>query len=310
MRYVPNLIPTKSKVLHDYFKGSPTKSIQANGLSIFLYWLLGLLFFAIAILYIIHPILLLLFSILGLITFPPGNRWLERIFRFQYTIKAKSISILAVCIIAFPLVIHYGKIDKIIAQKQEYESQIKAEQKKEDQIKEQKAEEIRLDSLRFYTESSNNKKPEEALKQLEHALIFTTSKSEIDEIKKIKIKILFERILALVNAGKYKKALPELNDLISKTNSNSELLYNRAICYSKTGNIQEAVNDCNKAISLGNKNAENLYDKINPIKKRVSYYVTRCCDGSTSNSSGRGTCSHHGGVCDWNEPVYEEYRKY
>jgi len=24
---------------------------------------------------------------------------------------------------------------------------------------------------------------------------------------------------------------------------------------------------------------------------------TKCCDGTTSSSTGRGTCSHHGGVC-------------
>ena len=27
--------------------------------------------------------------------------------------------------------------------------------------------------------------------------------------------------------------------------------------------------------------------------------ATRCCDGSYSSSSGRGTCSHHGGVCNF-----------
>jgi len=25
--------------------------------------------------------------------------------------------------------------------------------------------------------------------------------------------------------------------------------------------------------------------------------VTQCCDGTTSSSTGQGTCSHHGGVC-------------
>src|SRR5690606_41486298 len=92
--------------------------------------------------------------------------------------------------------------------------------------------------------------------------------------------------------------------------SNDELLYSRALCYSKSGQTADAVRDCRKAMKLGNKEANKLHEKINPIKKRIAYYVTRCCDGTTSNAKGRGACSHHGGVCNWNEPVYEEYRKY
>jgi tetratricopeptide (TPR) repeat protein len=84
----------------------------------------------------------------------------------------------------------------------------------------------------------------------------------------------------------------------------------RAICFEKLHKRQEVVNDLKKAIALGNEEASLLYDKINPIKKKIAYYVTRCCDGSTSNAKGRGACSHHDGVCNWNDPVYTEYRDY
>lgn len=134
--------------------------------------------------------------------------------------------------------------------------------------------------------------------------------SDKERITKEQINISSIKTFDLVKAGKYQKALPELNNLIAQDVTNSDLLYNRAICYSKSGKIQEAVNDCKAAIQLSNKDAEKLHDKINPIKKRVSYYITRCCDGGTSNAKGRGACSGHGGVCNWNEPVYEEYRKY
>lgn len=53
------------------------------------------------------------------------------------------------------------------------------------------------------------------------------------------------------------------------------------------------------------------------IEKKVKYknvivgYCTKCKDGtrSPSCSTGKGTCSHHGGVLQWNAPVYER-KKY
>ena len=32
----------------------------------------------------------------------------------------------------------------------------------------------------------------------------------------------------------------------------------------------------------------------------IELFSTTCCDGSSSTSTGRGTCSHHGGVCSGN----------
>ncbi|MCB0465796.1 MAG: DUF3761 domain-containing protein [Aequorivita sp.] len=111
-------------------------------------------------------------------------------------------------------------------------------------------------------------------------------------------------------ARNYKESIKLYSTLIDNRFSESDNYYQRALCLDKIKKRQEAVNDLRQAMSLGNLEAEKLYNKINPIKKRVSYYVTRCCDGTTSSSKGRGTCSHHGGVCNWNEPIYEEYRKY
>lgn len=43
------------------------------------------------------------------------------------------------------------------------------------------------------------------------------------------------------------------------------------------------------------------------IEKTIVEYRTLCRDGeySPSNAKGRGACSHHGGVEDWNAPVYD-----
>ena len=40
-----------------------------------------------------------------------------------------------------------------------------------------------------------------------------------------------------------------------------------------------------------------------PTPKPQRTYTTRvgaiCCDGTRSSATGRGACSHHGGVCEW-----------
>ena len=46
--------------------------------------------------------------------------------------------------------------------------------------------------------------------------------------------------------------------------------------------------------------------------KEIVGYCTLCNDGthSPSCSTGRGTCSHHGGVAQWNAPIYSKVPHY
>ena len=46
--------------------------------------------------------------------------------------------------------------------------------------------------------------------------------------------------------------------------------------------------------------------------KEITGYCTLCNDGtrSPSCSTGRGTCSHHGGVAQWNAPIYSDVPHY
>lgn len=47
---------------------------------------------------------------------------------------------------------------------------------------------------------------------------------------------------------------------------------------------------------------------LRELTAKTKYYIqSRCCDGSTSSSTGRGTCSHHGGVCRTEHVPYKEY---
>lgn len=176
----------------------------------------------------------------------------------------------------------------------------------EQEIVDEKLEEARLDSLNYYLTSSDenrlSKKNDLAILYLDSAL----SVSKYDETDSI----ISKRALILYESKRYDDAISDYSELINSEYDRVNTHYYRALCYQGQHKTQEVVDDLRLAISLGNTEAEELHEKINPLRKRVAYYITRCCDGSTSTATGRGACSHHGGVCDWNEPVYEEYRKY
>lgn len=310
MRYVPDLIPENFRVLQNYFKGDVYEPRKSNLLLTIIGWIFGLFFLIGAFGSISHPIITILFGLLGFILIPAGHHWIEKKMRFRLKTKIKSILIALIFFVSIPLVGHYNSIDKQEALELKHKTEQEAKQKQEVDKKEQERKDSFNYHIQLIAKLKQEHKIDDATKQIGFASDFALTQAEKSLISKEKIGISSIRTLDLVKAGKYQTALPELNDLIAQDSSNSDLIYNRAICYSKTGKIQEAVTDCKSAIQFGNLDAEKLHDKINPIKKRIAYYVTRCCDGSTSSAKGRGACSRHGGVCDWNEPVYEEYRKY
>ncbi|WP_456311834.1 tetratricopeptide repeat protein [Pseudomonas shirazensis] len=310
MKYVPNLIPEEYKVLKHYFKVNKHHSKKNKYSLDFLRWLGGIFFILFALLSLKHPLLTLLLGFLGFIISPTGHNWVEKKFQFKLTTKIKSVLASSILLFSLPLLVHYISVDK----KEAHLAKLKSEKEKKERVEFQRKEKIRNDSLTYYinlsSQFADRHQTDEALKKLKAATLFSKLPSDAERILIEENKISVIKTFDLVKAEKYKLALPELNVLILKEGNNPNLFYNRALCFSKTGSIKEAVSDCLKAMNLGDKKADKLYNKINPIKRRISYYVTRCCDGSTSSSSGRGTCSHHGGVCDWSEPVYEEYRKY
>jgi tetratricopeptide (TPR) repeat protein len=310
MRYVPHLIPGKSKVLPDYFKGDIYGGRKKSKLSSAIGWIIGTISFIGAIASTDDPLLAVLLAVIGLLLIPPGHRFIEKIFRFRFTTGIKIFFLVALIIPVIPLIDRLDKVHKeqVAQQKTNEEREAKERSAADNKNKERK------DSLAFYIQSSKKFQAEHkidlAQRQLGLATTFATESSDKDEIAKERSNIASMKIMGLVKAGKYGVALPELSDLLVQNSNNPSLLYQRAICYSKTGKMQEAVNDCKEAMKLGSPEAEKLHEKINPLRKKVAYYVTRCCDGSTSSATGRGACSHHSGVCNWSEPVYEEYRKY
>ena len=310
MKYLPYLIPKKSKVLPDYFKESEQINYTENSTIKSVLYIISSILFFLGLWSLPYPALALILIIIALALFPPSHRWLEKTGQFEFNRKIQIGVILLLFCFYIPLKVHYNSVDEkfALAQKLQKEKAEKAEQKK---IAEQKRIHDSLDThIIIIDKLIAAKKYNNALEEISLTHKFISNKVEENALLNRKSQIALNNSKELIKSGKYQKALPEINNLILNDPNNSELLLNRAICLSKTGKTEEAVTDLKKSIKLGNTDASKLHDKINPIKKRVAYYVTKCCDGSESSAKGRGACSHHGGVCDWNEPVYEEYRKY
>ena len=53
------------------------------------------------------------------------------------------------------------------------------------------------------------------------------------------------------------------------------------------------------------------YETITTYERQITGYCTLCNDGTYSPScaTGRGACSHHGGVAEYNAPIYSEVPK-
>lgn len=124
--------------------------------------------------------------------------------------------------------------------------------------------------------------------------------------------ILLERKAEALLAGRnYQQALPVFDSLLADNGSDPDYLYKRALCYVGLDNIRKAVADLKPGFDNGDTAAVRLYNFINPLKKRQVGTQIRCRDSTISHSRHRqGTCSYHGGVLNWEEPVYKEYREY
>lgn len=308
MKYLSKLIPEKSKVLSEYFKPKPGKGEVKPEKYKLLFSIAGALFAVFAFYFIKHLPLFMLLGFLAFISFPYGKEWIERKLVFKLTPSINIGAYLLFITLLIPLIIHYKAIDKEelrLAQIKE-----KAEQQAQQlaAIKEQ----ARKDSLELFIKAAETAgtNTENAKLQLQQASRFLLTDSETVRYTALERNIINTSASRYFKAKQYKKALKEYATLISFNKANPEAYYQRAYCYYKLGKVREAVADLNHSKDLGYELASTLYNKVNPLKRRISYYVTRCCDGSTSDAKGNGACSWHGGVCNWNDPVYEEYRKY
>ncbi len=308
MKYVPNLIPREHRVLPDYFKQSPKPDVPGASPYQLLEYVGAGIFFLVGLSALPHLVMFLLSCLIGFILLPYGQSLLEKWLSFRMTGKIKLGACLMLCLIQTPFYAHYHKLDMEAQQIAQAEKERQYLLKKEEERKEM----ARRDSLVLYLGLAdtfeNESKYDSALLSLDRADFFANQ----GETGSRKDAVVSKLARKLIEEKRYADAISALIPPLFRNPDNRDLLYDRAVCYAKTGDKAAAVTDAKRAIELGHAEAQALYDQINPIKKRVAYYQTMCCDGtpSPSNAKGRGACSHHGGVCNWNEPVYEEYREY
>lgn len=322
MKYIPHLIPEHARVLPGYFKIMPAAQPSSRGnLGKILLWILGIFFGLLALATLIHPLLSLLWALCCLIILPPGHRFLERKLRFRLTPTIKTFSLLFLIAGAFILGIHYAvaehgdALQQQTKEKQEQAAQAIVDRNKQaEQALYNKTEQQRIDSIALLLQQSRQsieaRRWNEASSRLQQAQQYARNNAERNEIGAVQIALQTGRSQELIKGGKYQAALTLIDSLFTAGAGNTKLRYNRALCCSKTGKTAEAVAELKSLMKDGNGEAERLHEKINPLRKKVVGYETLCCDGTTSGARGRGACSHHGGVCDWNHPIYEEYRKY
>ncbi len=107
------------------------------------------------------------------------------------------------------------------------------------------------------------------------------------------------------NSRKYEKAIKQYEICSKAKKASSRVEYSLAQCYTLTGKTKAALPHYKLAADGGHKKACEKYRELTAVTKY--YSSTLCCDGSTSESTGRGTCSHHGGVCGIKRTPYKEY---
>ena len=213
--------------------------------------------------------------------------------------KLKIILLILPLLIAFFLFRSYNqqKIEKLRVEKLAAEAQkLKSEEERIQLLK---------DSSNFYLKlaisSSENKKLENTLKYLDSSLV----------VYPLNYEAQFQKGIILQKNKRYQEALNIFNDISNKTDQFSyDLFLIKGHSLLKMNRKKEAIASFYKASQLGNREAKLFYEKLNPLVKKVIGYRTKCCDGTYSKAKGKGACSHHGGVCNWNEPIYSETRKY
>jgi tetratricopeptide (TPR) repeat protein len=101
------------------------------------------------------------------------------------------------------------------------------------------------------------------------------------------------------------KAISYYKKVVNLDSSNVSAYNKIASLYIKNKRKKSAIKYYRVAANKGSSEAcENLRE----LTAKTKYYTRSvCCDGTTSGSTGRGTCSHHGGVCGYEKVPYKEY---
>ncbi|WP_341900215.1 hypothetical protein [Fluviicola taffensis] len=311
MKYFPHLIPEEHRVLKDHFKGKSEPEKKTNEFARIVSIVLGILLIICALIPAVtfFPFSLVLITT-GMLLFPKANKAIAKQLKLRLTNQVRIILGGTLLLINVLFGLKFVQVRSELIHKAEVQLQLDLKAHQDAEAKELR----RNNSLETYLAKTDSfaavHQPDQALLALVSAEKFVLYDSEKDVVVQKRLQLFMSKATDLINNRKYPDAIEILNQAYQIDEKNSEIIYQRALCYSKSKNIRAAVTDCLLAMELGNKQAEQLHEQINPIRKKIIGYETLCNDGTTSDARGRGACSHHGGVANWNHPVYEEYRKY
>lgn len=306
MSYIPDLIPKEHKVLPAYFKPSNVASKTAPTNETSLYFILSIILFISAVFNFNRFFFALPLAFAGFIFTPMGKRWLEKQGRFNLTSIIRLTLGAALFVLCVPLFSYYEGVEA----EEHHQKEVRHQQALVFTRDSLQKDSIRQDSLRYYASKSLKSNPEVGLRTLLVAEHFTATDSDRRLIEQTTQIVQLKLAQRQISEGHYKQALTLLDTLNAQIPEDPEILYQRALCHMHVGQMGMAAGDLAIALNKGSLKAKKLYNKVNPIRRRVIGYTTLCSDGSTSSASGRGACSWHGGVADWNHPIYEESRKY
>lgn len=306
MPYIPDLIPKESKIVPEYFAKQSQLLPKCKAAGNTGQVLLGLLFLAVAVFNIRYVGFALLFALLAVSCTGAGKRWLESAGRFSLAGAARLVIYGIMFLVSVPVFLTYKHQDEVDAAERVVAHQ-QALQFTADSLK---ADSGRQRELFALLTQANKATPDSGLRVLARTDGLVKTEAEKDSVN-----VIFQDLqLQLVQKGlankNYQGALAAVQKLLDGGSRRPELWFYRARCYIGLKNVQLAVSDLDSARALSYKPAERLYDQVNPLKRHITGYTTICNDGSTSSATGRGACSWHGGVAEWNHPIYETYRKY
>lgn len=229
-----------------------------------------------------------------------------RIFKIRLKKNLQKIAVIVLVLLNFPFAIGFG-MERI---RLEEVHRIELQNERQARLNEQQ----RSDSLDVCLKriDSLNRKGEvdQVLMELDKADLLVKTPGEKADVNRIRIDVSLVKGKQLMKRHQYNMAIDLLTGVYDLDTNDTEILYQRACCFVKVNRVADAVHDAKRAMLGGHKNAGKLYEKINPLERRIAYYCTVCKDGTYSNATGQGACSHHGGVAKRNYPVYEKTRKY
>jgi len=306
MPYLPDLVPKESKVIPEYFNAPynarSTAKTATNPISI----LMGLLFLAITIYFIRYVGFAALFGLLALSCTNGGKRWLEKVGRFSLSGVARTAIYGLVILVSIAVYLAYTQQDEVDAAAR-VAAQARAVQFTADSLR---ADSGRRKELFAVLNTADKAMPDHGLKLLLRADSLVKTEAEKDSLRTVNTHLQLQLVQQGLAHKDYRGSLATIQKLLANDRSKPELWFYRARCYIGLDSMQLAVNDLDSAKALNYKPASQLFEKVNPLKKHIVGYCTLCADGSTSSATGRGACSWHGGVAEWNHPIYETSRKY